>query len=92
MTGYKARSYQITYENGVEVNREIVATDTYASVGIVVRKGTQSTANANTNTDTNVNTADTNTNTDTNTNSAQPAAPPSTSQPTPPPTAVQTVQ
>ncbi|AQR97548.1 VanW family protein [Clostridium saccharoperbutylacetonicum] len=46
MTGYQARSYQITYENGVEVNREIVATDTYASVGIVVRKGTQPAANS----------------------------------------------
>ncbi|WP_160687379.1 VanW family protein [Clostridium sp. C2-6-12] len=42
MTGYKARSYQITYENGVEVKREIVATDSYASVGIIVRQGTQS--------------------------------------------------
>ena len=46
MTGYKARSYQITYENGVEVNRDIVATDNYASVGIVVRKGTQPAAAA----------------------------------------------
>jgi vancomycin resistance protein YoaR len=41
MTGYKARSYQITYENGAEVKRDIVATDSYASVGIIVRKGTQ---------------------------------------------------
>jgi vancomycin resistance protein YoaR len=41
ITGYKAKSYQITYENGVEVNREVISTDTYASVGIVVRKGTQ---------------------------------------------------
>lgn len=41
MTGYKAKSYQITYEKGVEVNREVVSTDTYSSVGIVVRKGTQ---------------------------------------------------
>ncbi len=41
MTGYKARSYQITYENGIEVNREVVSTDTYASVGIIVRKGIQ---------------------------------------------------
>ncbi|OOM74400.1 vancomycin B-type resistance protein VanW [Clostridium puniceum] len=44
MTGYKARSYQITYENGTEVKREIIATDSYASVGIIVRKGTQATA------------------------------------------------
>jgi len=41
MTGYKVRSYQITYENGAEVKRDIVATDSYASVGIIVRKGTQ---------------------------------------------------
>ena len=41
MTGYKARSYQVTYENGVEVNREVVSTDNYASVGIVIKKGTQ---------------------------------------------------
>jgi vancomycin resistance protein YoaR len=42
MTGYKVRSYQITYENGAEVKRDIVATDSYASVGIIVRQGTQS--------------------------------------------------
>lgn len=48
MTGYKARSYQITYENGVEVKRDIVATDSYASVGIIVRQGTQSAAPATT--------------------------------------------
>lgn len=42
MTGYKVKSYQITYENGVEVKRDIVATDSYASVGITVRQGTQS--------------------------------------------------
>lgn len=41
MTGYRARAYQITYENGVEVNREVVSTDTYASVDAVVRQGTQ---------------------------------------------------
>lgn len=41
MTGYKARSYQITYEKGVEINREVVSTDNYASVGIVIKKGTQ---------------------------------------------------
>ena len=42
MTGYKVKSYQITYENGVEVKKDIVATDSYASVGIIVRQGTQS--------------------------------------------------
>lgn len=41
MIGYKARSYQVTYENGVEVKREVISTDNYASVGIVVKKGTQ---------------------------------------------------
>lgn len=41
MTGYKARSYQVTYENKVEVKRDVVSTDSYASVGIVVKKGTQ---------------------------------------------------
>ena len=41
MTGYKVRSYQITYKNGVEVNRDVISTDNYASVGIVVKKGTQ---------------------------------------------------
>lgn len=43
MTGYKARSYQITYENGVEVKRDVISTDNYASVGIVIKKGTQQT-------------------------------------------------
>lgn len=41
MTGYKARSYQITYENGLEAKREVISTDNYASVGIVVKKGIQ---------------------------------------------------
>ena len=41
MTGYKAKSYQITYENGVEVKREVISTDNYASVGVIIRKGTQ---------------------------------------------------
>ena len=41
MTGYKARSYQITYEKGVEVKRDVVSTDSYLSVGIVIKRGTQ---------------------------------------------------
>ena len=41
MTGYKVKSYQITYEKGVEVKREVISTDNYASVGMVVKKGTQ---------------------------------------------------
>ncbi len=43
MTGYKVNSYQITYKNGVEVNRELVATDVYAKVDSVVRVGTMKT-------------------------------------------------
>ena len=41
MTGYKTIAYQITYENGVEVEREIVSRDTYAKVDVVVKKGTK---------------------------------------------------
>jgi len=41
MIGYKARSYQITYEKGVEVKRDVVSTDSYLSVGIVIKRGTQ---------------------------------------------------
>lgn len=41
MTGYKAKSYQVTYENGVEVNREQVSNDTYAKVDVIIRKGTK---------------------------------------------------
>ena len=41
MTGYKAKSYQVTYENGVEVNREKISTDTYNKVDIVIKKGTK---------------------------------------------------
>lgn len=40
MTGYKVNSYQVTYENGIEVNRELVATDNYAKVDSVVKVGT----------------------------------------------------
>ncbi|MDO5517020.1 MAG: VanW family protein [Clostridium sp.] len=41
MTGYKTIAYQITYENGVEVNREIVSRDTYAKVDVTIKKGTK---------------------------------------------------
>lgn len=51
MTGYKAKSYQITYENGVEISRELIGTDTYASVDAVVKKGTQTTTQAETGTE-----------------------------------------
>ena len=41
MTGYRASSYQVTYENGVEVNREKIATDTYTKVDVTIKKGTK---------------------------------------------------
>ncbi|MFU7515426.1 VanW family protein [Clostridium sp. HCS.1] len=41
MPGYKASSYQVTYENGVEVNREFIATDIYLTTDTVVKKGTK---------------------------------------------------
>lgn len=39
MTGYKASSYQVTYENGVEVNRELIATDIYRTTDTIIKKG-----------------------------------------------------
>ncbi|MDV4151872.1 VanW family protein [Clostridium sp. AL.422] len=41
MTGYKASSYQVTYENGVEVDREFIATDVYLTTDTIVKKGTK---------------------------------------------------
>ena len=41
MTGYKASSYLVTYENGVEVNREFIATDVYLTTDTIVKKGTK---------------------------------------------------
>ena len=41
MIGYRASSYQVTYENGVEINREKVSTDTYAKVDVIIKKGTK---------------------------------------------------
>lgn len=41
MTGYKATAYQITYENGVEVNRELISSDTYLKTDTIIRKGTK---------------------------------------------------
>lgn len=43
MTGYKVNSYLITYENGAEVNRELIATDNYAKVDSIVKVGTKKT-------------------------------------------------
>ena len=41
MPGYKASSYLVTYENGVEVSREFIATDVYMTTNTVVKKGTK---------------------------------------------------
>lgn len=41
MTGYKVNSYQLTYENGVQTSKELIATDYYTAVDTVVKKGTQ---------------------------------------------------
>ena len=41
MTGYKASSYLVTYENGVEVDREFIATDVYSTTDTIVKKGTK---------------------------------------------------
>ncbi|WP_308462471.1 VanW family protein [Clostridium weizhouense] len=40
ITGYRANSYQITYENGLQTSKELIGTDYYASVDATVRKGT----------------------------------------------------
>ena len=41
MPGYKASSYLVTYENGVEVDREFIATDVYLTTNTVIKKGTK---------------------------------------------------
>lgn len=41
MPGYKASSYQITYENGVEVDRKLIATDVYMTTNTVIKRGTK---------------------------------------------------
>lgn len=41
MPGYKASSYQVTYENGIEVNREFIATDVYLTTNNIVKRGTK---------------------------------------------------
>lgn len=42
--GYKTISYQITYENGVEVNREVISNDTYIKVDKIIKVGTKARA------------------------------------------------
>lgn len=41
MTGYKAKAYQVTYENGVEVNREHISTDVYLTLNTIIKRGTK---------------------------------------------------
>ena len=38
--GRKAKAYLITYKDGKQINKELVSTDTYASRGKVIRRGT----------------------------------------------------
>ena len=40
MTGYRVNSYQLTYEDGVQVNKELISTDNYAKVDSIVKVGT----------------------------------------------------
>ena len=42
--GYKAKSYLVTYQNGKEISREAVSSDTYTKVDGVVKKGTKKAA------------------------------------------------
>lgn len=42
--GYRSKGYQVTYENGKEVNRELISTDSYMMVQKVVRRGTKAAA------------------------------------------------
>lgn len=39
--GYKSNGYLVTYENGVEVNKELVSTDIYQPMNAVIRRGTK---------------------------------------------------
>ncbi|WP_426348454.1 VanW family protein [Alloiococcus sp. CFN-8] len=41
VTGYVAKSYLVTYQNGAEINREAISTDKYIAVNGVMRKGTK---------------------------------------------------
>ncbi|MEG0297034.1 MAG: VanW family protein [Clostridium sp.] len=41
MVGHKVKSYQITYENGQEVNREYIATDVYNTQDRIISVGTK---------------------------------------------------
>lgn len=39
MPGYKVSSYLVTYENGVEISREYIATDSYKALDTIIKKG-----------------------------------------------------
>lgn len=39
-TGCKVKAYRITYDNGVEVNRELINNDTYAPMPTIIKRGT----------------------------------------------------
>ena len=40
MNGHESSSYLVTYENGIEVNREKISTDYYAKSNKVIKRGT----------------------------------------------------
>ena len=42
--GYKAKGYLVTYENGVQVNKELISTDVYSTRNEVVSVGTKKVA------------------------------------------------
>ncbi|MEN8077234.1 VanW family protein [Clostridioides difficile] len=42
--GYKAKGYLITYENGVQVNKELISTDVYSTRNEIVSVGTKKVA------------------------------------------------
>lgn len=39
--GYKSEGYLVTYENGVEVNRELISTDIYNPMNSIILRGTK---------------------------------------------------
>ncbi|WP_300385303.1 VanW family protein [Clostridium sp.] len=41
MPGYKVSSYLVTYEDGIEISREYIATDLYKASETIIKKGTK---------------------------------------------------
>jgi vancomycin resistance protein YoaR len=41
MPGYKVSSYLVTYQNGIEVSREYISTDSYKASETIIKKGTK---------------------------------------------------